>query len=38
MLAEKIEGAQLVEIEGGPHGMLWTHAEEVNSALLHFLA
>ncbi len=33
-----IEGASIVEIEGGPHGILWTHAEEVNAALLDFLA
>jgi pimeloyl-ACP methyl ester carboxylesterase len=30
--------ATYVEIEGGSHGLLWTHAEEVNSALLAFLA
>ncbi|MFC8448206.1 alpha/beta fold hydrolase [Kitasatospora sp. NPDC057223] len=30
--------AAYVEIEGGPHGLLWTHAEEVNQALLAFLA
>ncbi|MFC5502737.1 alpha/beta fold hydrolase [Lysinimonas soli] len=29
--------AKYLEIEGAPHGMLWTHAEEVNSALLGFL-
>ena len=26
-----------VEIEGAPHGLLWTHADEVNSALRDFL-
>jgi len=30
--------ATYVEIEGAPHGMLWTHAEEVNAELLKFLA
>ncbi|MCE7081023.1 alpha/beta fold hydrolase [Streptomyces sp. ST2-7A] len=30
--------ADYVEIEGAPHGLLWTHAEEVNEALLAFLA
>lgn len=30
--------ARYVEIEGAPHGMLWTHAPEVNEALLDFLA
>jgi hypothetical protein len=27
-----------VELKGGPHGVLWTHAEEVNSELVKFLA
>ena len=26
-----------VEIEGAPHGLLWTHADDVNAALLAFL-
>ena len=26
-----------VEIEGAPHGLIWTHADEVNQALLDFL-
>ncbi|ALO99598.1 Hydrolase [Streptomyces hygroscopicus subsp. limoneus] len=30
--------ADYVEIDGAPHGLLWTHAEEVNNALLTFLA
>ncbi|MEV4624934.1 alpha/beta hydrolase [Micromonospora sp. NPDC049523] len=30
--------ADYVELEGAPHGLLWTHAEEVNEALLAFLA
>ncbi|MHA7275292.1 alpha/beta fold hydrolase [Arthrobacter sp. Hz1] len=30
--------ADYVEIEGAPHGMLWTHAAEVNNILLSFLA
>jgi pimeloyl-ACP methyl ester carboxylesterase len=29
--------ATYVEIEGAPHGLLWTHADEVNAALLAFL-
>lgn len=29
--------AQYVEIDGAPHGLLWTHAEEVNAALSAFL-
>lgn len=30
--------AEYVEIAGAPHGMLWTHAEEINKILLTFLA
>lgn len=37
-LARLIPDARFVEIEGAPHGMLWTHADEVNAALLDFLA
>ncbi|UED86407.1 alpha/beta fold hydrolase [Streptomyces profundus] len=29
--------ADYVEIEGAPHGLLWTHADEVNAALRDFL-
>ena len=30
--------ATYVEVEGAPHGLLWTHAQEVTAALLEFLA
>jgi non-heme chloroperoxidase len=30
--------AEYLEIEGAPHGLLWTHATEVNDALLRFVA
>ncbi|WP_406156820.1 alpha/beta hydrolase [Streptomyces sp. NBC_00882] len=33
-----LPSAEYVEIEGAPHGLLWTYAEEVNAALLAFLA
>ncbi|CCK32157.1 Non-haem bromoperoxidase [Streptomyces davaonensis JCM 4913] len=33
-----LPSAEYVEIEGAPHGLLWTHAAEVNAALLAFLA
>lgn len=36
--AKLVPDADYVEIEGAPHGMLWTHADEVNAALLAFLA
>jgi non-heme chloroperoxidase len=34
---ELLPKATYVEIEGAPHGMLWTHGDEVNEALLAFL-
>ena len=34
---ELLPEATYVEIEGAPHGLLWTHADEVNAALLDFL-
>lgn len=36
--AKMIKGARLVELPGGPHGVLWTHADRVNSELASFLA
>ena len=33
-----LPGADYVEVDGAPHGLLWTHADEVNDALLAFLA
>ena len=38
VLAKMLPSATYVEIEGAPHGMLWTHGEEINKALLDFLA
>jgi len=32
-----IKGSRFVIIEGGPHGLNWTHAEELNRALLDFI-
>jgi pimeloyl-ACP methyl ester carboxylesterase len=32
-----LPAATYVEIDGAPHGLLWTHAAEVNEALLTFL-
>lgn len=34
---QELPEAEYVEIEGAPHGLLWTHADEVNAALLAFL-
>ena len=32
-----IKAMQLVVIAGGPHAIAWTHAAQVNTALLDFL-
>ena len=37
-MAALFPGAQYVEVDGAPHGCTWTHAEEVNYALLKFLS
>lgn len=34
---ELVPAAEYVEIEGAPHGLLWTHAAEVNESLLRFV-
>ncbi|HEV2442311.1 MAG TPA: alpha/beta hydrolase [Steroidobacteraceae bacterium] len=36
--AKMMKNARLVELKGGPHGVLWTHAEQINSELVKFLA
>jgi non-heme chloroperoxidase len=36
-LPELIADVHLVEIDGGPHNIVWTHPAEVNEALLGFL-
>jgi len=36
--AKMIKDAKLVELKDGSHGVLWTHADEVNRELLRFLA
>ncbi|MEV0905524.1 alpha/beta fold hydrolase [Streptomyces hokutonensis] len=33
-----VPDAQYVEIDDAPHGLLWTHADQVNTALVDFLA
>jgi non-heme chloroperoxidase len=35
--ATAVKGARLVVVQGGPHGLTWTHAEQVNRELLDFL-
>jgi len=34
---EFVKGNRYVEVKGGPHGLIWTHAEEVNRELVAFL-
>jgi non-heme chloroperoxidase len=36
--AKLIKNVTFVELKGGPHGVLWTHAEQVNAELLKFLS
>jgi pimeloyl-ACP methyl ester carboxylesterase len=36
--AKMIKNVKLVELPGGPHGVLWTHAVRVNAELVSFLA
>ena len=36
--ANLVKGAQLMVIKDGPHNVAWTHAEEVNTSMLEFLA
>ncbi|MFC1436724.1 alpha/beta hydrolase [Streptacidiphilus sp. N1-10] len=33
-----VPDAQYIEIDDAPHGLLWTHADQVNAALVDFLA
>jgi non-heme chloroperoxidase len=36
--AKMIKNCTLVELAGGPHGVLWTHAGQINTELVRFLA
>ena len=36
--AKMIKNVKFVELPGGPHGVLWTHADRINSELVSFLA
>ena len=36
-LPEAIKGSKYVEVEDGPHGMIWSHADKINSTLLDFI-
>lgn len=34
---EAVQGSRLIVVAGAPHGLNWTHAEEVNDGLIDFL-
>jgi len=36
--AKMIKNVKFVELPGGPHGVLWTHADRVSTELVKFLA
>jgi non-heme chloroperoxidase len=35
--AKQIKNVKYVELPGGPHGVLWTHADQINAELVKFL-
>jgi pimeloyl-ACP methyl ester carboxylesterase len=35
--AKLIRNVKFVELPGGPHGVLWTHADQINGELVRFL-
>jgi len=37
LTAKAVKGARKVVIQGGPHGLTWTHDDQVNKELLDFL-
>ena len=37
LTASAVKGGRLAVIEGGPHGLIWTHADKVNRELLDFI-
>jgi non-heme chloroperoxidase len=37
-LPDLIDAVKLVPVEGGPHNIAWTHPDEVNKALIEFIA
>ena len=36
--AKMIKNVKFVELPGVPHGVLWTHADRINTELVNFLA
>ena len=38
LTAQMVKGSKLVAIDGAPHGLIWTHADQANRELLNFVA
>ena len=36
-LPELVKDIEFIEVDGGPHNIGWTHADEVNDALMKFI-
>ncbi|MDB5838455.1 MAG: chloroperoxidase/bromoperoxidase, non-heme-type [Herminiimonas sp.] len=36
-LSKGVKDARLITVAGGPHGLIWTHADQVNQELVEFL-
>jgi non-heme chloroperoxidase len=36
-LKDAVKNSKYLEVKDGPHGMIWTHANEINNALIDFL-
>lgn len=36
-LSQAVDGSKLVVLKDAPHGIPWTHAEDVNRELLNFI-
>ena len=37
-MPDLVKDLEFITIEGGPHNICWTHADEVNKALLDFIS
>jgi hypothetical protein len=38
LMSKCFKTVRSIELVGGPHGLLWSHSDEVNLALVEFLA
>src|SRR5207253_9505880 len=37
-LSESLENSRFIVIKGAPHGLLWTHGDQVSEALIDFIS